>query len=309
MDKNLEKIDNYFVYLLIKLEENRSQTDQNESKEFTVKGWLVIPKGDIKSCQSEDDFFRDPLLKTYGSKPGYTKFEIESKISELITECNEKLSEYKKKIKDLQNYRNFEIAIEWILPEDLLSFPVDCWEYRKNRKIGCGPYYSVHVRSSKRLHHDYDHLRGYWEERWNLLINYSQNINPEHYIFACDCHGKDDDDLQNINDEIKLFGINVAANLCEGKNLTNLTYDSIMETGIPLALWSRCKEPITNHIQDLDNLVSCQSNQSWELITLVKSIKNLRLKAKKDKVHLGNNLCFLWENPYNCPKIGKLGFY
>ncbi|MDJ0730369.1 MAG: hypothetical protein QNJ33_10305 [Crocosphaera sp.] len=305
MNKNPENFDNSFVYLLIKLEKNSSKIDRNESEKFTVNGWLVIPKINLKNCQSEDDYFREPLSKTYASNRGYTKVEIEDKISELITECNEKIRECKEKIKEFQTDEKFEISIEWILPEDLLSFPVDCWEYRKNKKIGCGPYYSVHVRSSRRLQSSYDHLRGYWQERWNLLINYSQNTNPKHYILACDCHGKDDNDLEIINEETKIFGINFASDLCEAKNLT---YEFIIEAGIPLALWSRCKESNINHIQDLDKLTSCKTNQSWDLATLVKSIKTLRRLAKKDKVHLGNNLCFLWENPYNYPKKEKLGF-
>ncbi len=302
MDKNPENFNNSFVYLLIKLEKNSSKEEKNESEKFTVNGWLVIPKRSLSSCKSENDYFREPLSKTYAYNRGYTKVQIEDKIFELIGECNEKIREFKENIKEFKTHGNFEISIEWILPEELLSFPVDCWEYRKNKKIGCGPYYSVHVRSSKRLESYYDHVRRDWEDRWNLLINYSQNTNPKHYIFACDCHGKDDNDLEIINDETKIFGINFASDLCEAKNLT---YEFIIEAGIPLALWSRCKDPEINHIQDLDELTSCENGQSWNLTTFLTSIRTLRRSAKKDKIHLGNNLCFLWENPYNYPKIEK----
>ncbi|MFM7905320.1 MAG: hypothetical protein ACKPA9_09220 [Microcystis sp.] len=295
MDNNLESFDNEFVYLLIKLEQNSSKTEKNESEKFTVSGWLVMPKRSLQKCKSEDDYFREPLSKTYESNRSYTKVEIEDKISELITECNDS-------IRKLKLNRHPKISIEWILPEKLLSSPVDCWEYRKGKKIGCGSYYSVHVRSSQRLQSAYDHVREDWEERWTLLINYSHDSKPEHYILTCDCHDKDDDDLQNINDETKIFGINCVSDLCEGKNIT---YDFIIETGIPVALWSRCKDPNVNHLKDLDNLTSCKNNQSWNLTTLVESIKILRRSAKKDNVHLGNNLCFLWENPYNYPITDK----
>ena len=288
-------LDNSFVYLLIKLNPESSKINKNESEKFLLDGWLAIP-------ESPTSYQHKQLLETFKSNRSYTQAEIEQNFSNLITECNQKVDE-------LKPNQYFKIAIEWILPDNLLSSPIDCWQYRKNKKIGCSRrFYSVHIRSSQRLHIKYRDCVPLWQDKWDFLWSHFQQINLSNYILACQCNSNSEEDLESLccDDDKMIIGINFPSDL---QKLENITYEFIIETGIPLALWSRCKACKVNHIRDLDTLINPSDSQVLNLKKLPISVKNMRLSAKKNQpLHLGHHLCFLWENPYNYPIKRKLKF-
>ena len=286
-------LDNSFVYLLIKLNPESSKINKNESEKFFLDVWLAIPESSI-------NYQHKQLLKTFKLNRSYTQAEIEENFSSLITECNQKVDEIKPD-------QYFKIAIEWILPDNLLSSSIDCWQYKNNKKIGCNRrFYSVHIRSSQRLHIKYRDCIPLWRDKWNFLWSHLQQINLSSYILACQCNSNSEEDLESLccDDNKMIIGINFSTDL---QKLENLSYEElIIETGIPLALWSRCQESSVNHIEDLDTLINPGNNKVLNLKNLPISVKNMRLSAKRNKpLHLGHHLCFLWENPYNYPKKSK----
>jgi vacuolar-type H+-ATPase subunit D/Vma8 len=273
---------------LIELKPESSTIDKSEK--FSIATWLAIP-------ESPTSYEYKNLRETFELERTYTKAEIEEKFFNLITECNEKLEEINEE---------FEIAIEWILPNDLLSLDIDCWNYREGTAIACGPFRSVHVRSSQRLHIAYKHCRPLWRKKWEYLLNNFQQINLSHYILACQCNSKSEEDLKIVDNQKKILGINFPTDL---QKIKNISYDFIIETGIPLALWSRYKGNNVNHIIDLDTLINSDQGNILNLQTLSQSIQTMRLAARSNRPnHLGHHLCFLWENPYNYPQKRKLGF-
>lgn len=286
---------NSFVYLLIELKPKSSKIDKNESEEFSLNAWLSIP-------ESPTSYQYKQLLETFKSNQSYTQVQIEENFSNLITECNQKVDE-------LKPNQYFKIAIEWILPDNLLSAPIDCWQYQRNKKIGCSPrFYSVHIRSSQRLHIKYRDCVPLWRDKWDFLWSHFQQINLSNYILACQYKSESEEDLESLcyDDDKKIIGINFPTEI---QKLENITYEFIIETGIPLALWSRCKMSEVNHISDLDTLINPRNGQVLSLKKLLTAVKNMRLQAKKNQpLHLGHHLCFLWENPYNYPKKRKLKF-
>ena len=289
MNKSSLNFDNSFVYLLIELKPEGSTIDKSEK--FSIATWLAIP-------ESPTSYEHKNLRETFELERTYTKAEIEEKFFNLIIESNEKLDEIKPD-------EDFDIAIEWILPGNFLSSDIDCWKnkYQDNERIGCGSFCSVHIRSSQRLHIAYRHCRRLWKEKWNFLLNHSEKINSSHYIFACQSKNKSNRDLKIIDNKKKIIGINFHSDLQE---LENITYEFIIETGIPLALWSRCKQSNVNHIRDLDTLINPGNGEFLNLQNLPRSVENMRLTANKNQPsHLGYHLCFLWENPYNYPKKTK----
>ncbi|HAC65818.1 MAG TPA: hypothetical protein DCF68_20375 [Cyanothece sp. UBA12306] len=281
-----------------------SKNDKDEAEKFLTDVWLAIPKFSNNDQPQESssnfevvtEYHLENLLKTFQATKAYTEIEVKENFFNLITECNEKIQE-------IEPEQDFKIAVEWILPESLLSSPIDCWEYKKNRKIGGERrFFSVHIRSSQRLHICYRDCLQDWKNRWNFLVNHLQEIDESHYISAKQCNQKNDEDLGEVcyDDDKMIVGLNLSNDLQE---LENISYEElIIETGIPVALWSRAKPFNPNHLKDLDSLINPENKSVLNFDNLPKSIINMRASAKKNQPsHLGHHLCFLWENPYNYP--------
>ena len=271
------------------------QANKNEPDKFDIETKVAIP-------QSPKDYQYINLLETFKNR-SYTKAEIEENLSKLIEECYEELGKFEPN----KDFEDFDLAIEWILPDELFSLDVDCWQYKedeingKETRIGCASFPSVHIRSYRRLKHK--HRRKKWIDKWNLLMSNFQEIDKKHYIFACQSKTKSNNDLKIVDNKDGIIGINFPADLQE---LENMNYDFIIQTGIPLALWSRCKQSQENHIRELDILINPENGNVLNLENLPKSIENKRLEAKSNQpLHLGHHLCFLWENPYNYPLTPK----
>ena len=285
--------DNNYVYLAIDLKLESTKIQKNDADKFLVNTWLAIP-------QSSQSFYHKNLLNTFEYNRTYSQAEVEEKIMKLIAECNEELENI------LPPEKDWEIAIEWVLPNNLLSLPVDCWEYRKNERIGRGKFHSVHIRSSQRLHIAYKHYHKSWKDKWNYLQGNIQNINLGNYILACQCQNINDNYLKNIDNKKNILGINFPFKIEE---LENITYELMIETGIPIALWSRCKESNVNHLIDLDTLINPNNENVLNLQYLPQYVEQKRLEPhSNDPHHLGHHLCFLCENPYNYPIKRKLNF-
>jgi hypothetical protein len=299
--------DNNCVCLAIDLKLESTKIQKNEPDKFWINTWLAIPK-------SSESFSYKKLLNTFRPNQTYSQAEVEENIMKLIEECNEELENEELENEELENEelesilpeKDWEMAIEWVLPDSLLSLPVDCWKYRKNTRIGCGRFRSVHVRSSQRLHTTYKHCRKSWKDKWNYLQRNIQNINLNNYIFARQCQHQNDNDLKSVDFEKNILGINFPLKLEE---LENITYELMIETGIPIALWSRCKQHNVNHVIDLDTLINPDNENVLNLQDLPKYVAKKRLDSNSSlPEHLGHHLCFLCENPYNYPRKRKYKF-
>ena len=267
--------------------------DKNAPDKFYVETKVAIPK-------SSTDYHHENLDETFKNTRSYTKAEIEKDISKLIEECYQELGKF-------EPNKDFDLSIEWILPDELFSLDVDCWQCHEDEfceeytRIGCASFASVHIRSSRRLRSK--RLKK-WKEKWDFIMSNSQQINASHYIFASQSNTKSNNELKILDNINTIIGINFPADL---RQLENLSYNLIIQTGIPLALWSRCKKCDVNHITDLDRLIKPENSSNvLNLENLPKSIETKRLEAKSNQpLHLGHHLCFLWENPYNYPLTPK----
>ena len=287
--------DNNYIYLAIDLKLESTKIQKNDADKFRVNTWLAIPK-------SSEQFRPIKLPKTFQADRTYSQAEVEENIMKLIAECNEELEN------TLPPEKDWKIAIEWVLPDNLLSLPVDCWEYgiRRYERIGWGKFISVHIRSSQRLHIAYRHYCKSWKDKWKNLQRNIQNINLSNYILACQCQNLDNNYLKNIDCQRNILGINFPFKLEE---LENISYELMIETGIPIALWSRCKQHNVNHVIDLDTLINPDNENVLNLQDLPKYVAKKRLDSNSSlPEHLGHHLCFLCENPYNYPRKRKYKF-
>ena len=282
--------DNNYIYLAIDLKLESTKIQKNDADKFWVNTWLAIP-------ESSKIFLHKKLSKTFKTNRTYSQAEIEDNLQELIVECNKKLR------KILPPGKDWEIAIEWVLPDNLLSLPVDCWESPKNTRIGCANFRSVHIRSSQRL--KYENYNISWKRKWDYLQKNIQNINLSNYILADEFQklNLNDNFLRKIDRQRNILGINFPLKLEE---LENINYHVMIETGIPIALWSRCKKSNLNHLIDLDKLIKPKNKKILNLQKLPKDVEQKRQESDSSQPHhLGHHLCFLCENPYNYPRKGK----
>ena len=287
--------DNNYIYLAIDLKLESTKIQKNDADKFRVNTWLAIPK-------SSEQFRPIKLPKTFQADRTYSQAEVEENIMKLIAECNEELEN------TLPPEKDWKIAIEWVLPDNLLSLPVDCWEYgiKRYERIGWGKFISVHIRSSQRLHIAYRHYCKSWKDKWKNLQRNIQNINLSNYILACQCQNLDNNYLKNIDCQRNILGINFPFKLEE---LENISYELMIETGIPIALWSRCKQHNVNHLIDLDTLINPDNENVLNLQNLPEYVARKRRESHSSQPHhLGHHLCFLCENPYNYPRKRKLNF-
>lgn len=283
---------NSFVYLIIKLE------PKADPQRFDVSSQVAIP-------QTEKVYVHHDLINTFKSHQTYTKIQIGQKFGELIGECNEIL-EKKGIYSDPGQFGQIKISIEFIVPTELLSSDFDCIERNSVGRIGCGNYYSVHVRSlqrldtitNKRLTNRYRQATGTWKEKWCKLQSNLQNLcASQQYILARSYQ------TNFAGNEDQILGINLPENINKIANI----YDKFIEWGIPLAIYSRCENNSICHVQDLDNLVELNSDQTLNLLNLCRSIRQTRARANSSNPnHIGHHLCFLWENPYNYPTTKKM---
>ncbi|NCR42206.1 MAG: CHAT domain-containing protein [Microcystis aeruginosa W13-11] len=306
INPNSLDFDNARLYLSIKLKKVSSQSNNSESEKFSVDTKVSIP-------QSPTDYQQENLLETFKENAPYTQTEIEENIPNLLEECYQKLEE-------IGFEQDVRLAIEWVFDDDLFSLNVDCWKFKEDeccsqpKRIGCASFASVHIRSYRRLR--IKRCLSIWKRKWDWLTENANRMKINNYIFASQTNDKSDNALKAMDMESQqmIIGINLPTDLLR---LENISYEFIIERGIPLALWSRCQNYAVNHPSDLDKLIKPKKDNEenlkddednvLNLENLPKSVELKRLEATEgEPCHLGHHLCFLWENPYNYPISKKL---
>ncbi|NEO98249.1 MAG: hypothetical protein F6K58_06065 [Symploca sp. SIO2E9] len=230
------------VSLLIQLTERADSIDKDDDYQYYVNTRLAIPR-------LGNNYDYENLRKTFKENKGYTQKQIEAEFNKLIRETNLAVEEIKKRL-PIENNQYFQIAIEWILPDKLLSLNVDCWKYdQKNQKIACDlRFHSVHVRSAKRLSPDYNDCRVMWQRRWNFITTKPDKIKLFNYLKACE--NLSEAELKKkffMNDNKMIVGINFSQ---DSHWLENGIHELIIKAGIPIVLWSRYESSEVNHTND-----------------------------------------------------------
>ncbi|MGB5594300.1 MAG: hypothetical protein WBM62_09780, partial [Crocosphaera sp.] len=268
------------LYLSIKLDKVSSQTNNSESEKFYVETKVSIP-------QSPTDYQQENLLETFPKNVTYTQTEIEEKIPNLLEECYQKLEE-------IGFEPDFNLAIEWVFDDDLFSLDVECWQFKEDefcreaKRIGCSSFASVHIRSYRRLKRK--RCLDTWKCKWDWLTKNANKMNINNYIFAAQANQKSDNDLKAMEQQEPIIGINFPADLVR---LEHISYEFIIDKGIPLALWSRCQNTAVNHRSDLDNLINStigneenftedNGDNVLNLENLPNSVEQKRLEATKE---------------------------
>ncbi|MEO3785986.1 hypothetical protein ABGB12_21875 [Actinocorallia sp. B10E7] len=186
-----------------------------------------------------------------------------------------------------------ELTVEFVLPRQLISIPVDQYRYtsgKLRRRLGID--YPIVVRSLERMR---DHqLRHSWQGKWSWLTGNSGSGDTTWVRVPGEC---DDEWLYAVLCERSNVCLALAFPPREDAEAAD-ELEIGFQAGIPIALWSRRETDPDRFVADLGGFLSS------DLMSLPQQIRELRLKAVQagSPQHPGNHLTLLFEDADRLPE-------
>jgi vWA-MoxR associated protein C-terminal domain/Effector-associated domain 1 len=202
----------------------------------------------------------------------------------------------------------YDLTIEFFLPYNYLATPVELWKVKagliqKPRRDPVGTKHQVVVRSVDRLDDKqlFNQLLKTWEHTQQFLERHPSPEKIQAKIEQLDCPvGYDWDALTRslkINQQIALKLTCAMPNCIKSDGSTNLEplFESILEGGTPIALWSRqCNLSGGNVAAQMDGLLTLET--FGNLDKLLEQVQKKRIEACNAQ-SLGNHLAILCDEP------------
>jgi hypothetical protein len=273
-------------YLMVKVKP-RSLNDA--SLGYLVTAAIVQ---DSEPFKAKAELIETPIAVTPGTHPkcapGYSQAELPQVLSELITICGGKLHKI-----PLTN-----LTVQWFLPIELLSLPVEHWQIKIGKKMPCNGERckTVIIRSYDRhFSDDYEAVLGEWESSWKRFLD-----NPESHCHQA-LHPLDPLAKETVIERNDIVGGHFVAHP-EPQQQEDF-WDHLLGQGLPIVLWSR---QVGANPQCVGDLMTSVKNC---LITeLPESLANQRRTAlssaaEPDRLKAAP-IALLWDNPFRpFPKI------
>lgn len=170
---------------------------------------------------------------------------------------------------------------------------IDSWLLQKKKRFSksYGIQCEVSVRFSERLKPIPDHDSLVAKEKWQLLQDQEYETAEE---AIPPVENSSPDELFDAILDRELVAVRLAE-IMQSSDQED-TMDALYSAGIPLALWIRSEAEGLECDEVLDNICRCCC---W--YELPEAIRQKRLKARKEKDHIGNHLSLLWDNPKLVP--------
>jgi hypothetical protein len=253
-------------YLLVKI---KASGKKSKSNQFQLSAWLIP---DVKNYQPEMEQGYKQLYVSDSLDDTFTLDELPEILNSLLDQSDD--------------YPLRNLTLEFFLPYELLSHPVDRWikeEYGYPESIG--KKYRVSVRAYERLDKKYRSKNEFlWRKKWQKVKQVCKC--RETFVFS---QNHNLETLRNLLDE--------AVGLLLTKFPESTKKDSIFSvlliTATPVAICLR-QELKTVETQDenlIDFLECC-------ILELPESVRKKRLDASQDKDdHIGHHLSLVWEDP------------
>jgi hypothetical protein len=267
-----QKQDNIQRYLIILIEPSIQETDKSL---YIVKSWVI----------EEDNLRYKSLDITDQKKEKFSFKEMPSLLSYFIEQS-------------IQELKNLPTTIEFFLPYELFSQPIDAFipqeleeeDDEEELLFPVGIKYQVSIRSYQRikklLKKKYpDEKILLWQKKWETLHSKREEI-------CCSCLTSADN-LQEIVRE--LFSddvIGVKSSQIPSKDILK----AIDQTGTPIALWLRTESQNLDFMPEFEAFL-----QDCSITELPKRIKDKRLEAFRQEIHIGKHITLLWDNPNILP--------
>jgi hypothetical protein len=279
-----------------------------QEKRFFVHAWLLSNHTcdssheflDIVPSLSIDITLRDPALKEKESELANNsllqKRERESFDWQELQNLIDQMIELSMGILHRQS-KNSDLTIEFFLPKDLLTEPVDSWKpYNEDSSgfsIPIGYDYQVIVRSYERLRPRY-RARYRWFEKWRQVKRYQTQPANQWFLPITECPGDPTILCYQLDDE-NLLGCTLKSDPVETSK--NIFVEPINHAGTPIVIWLRRN---LNHFND--QVTQLLNNA---IADLPEAVRNQRREARKEQAsleeHIGYHLSLWWDNPNRLP--------
>lgn len=244
---------------------------------FSVQCWLR---------DSENNMIQNATLEV-PDEP-YSLKEIPDLLEVLLEQCENCLQDAMK-----------HLVIEFFLPLELLSYPVDQYAIRDFKTLrSISLYHQVVVRSLERARKQ--NRRYIWRDKWNLLQE--KQVLNEHKDMAMIYRAEHYNGSESLS--ATLLGASVACLALafvpsDSSSQTNDILSAILQAGVPIALWPREQ---TNYPKELHELfLELVSHYPLsQLPALVKQQRQEAITSGKQQ-HQGYHLTLLWDDPNRLP--------
>jgi flavodoxin len=308
--KQLEK---WIINLATRLEIDLPTYSKPSSNNDIYKYFLliaVIPQG-----KNQFELQSDLLLYNC-SKDSY---EPNSKFSDCqergLVKCD--LTEIKDKISDLiavcQKYLQFPyiLNVELFLTYRYLGYAFDLEEIiidkERNTANYLGIEYPLLVSSYERFHDRklYNEFLLRWRTKvqQKLKLDFAKLIESFQELKSEVYNNRSLDELENQWKVEKIIGLKIIGCWSKEEKVQEELFYSLVRSGVPFALWSRCND-LQNCQQDLNNLLTSQPLQNWP--DLFNQVWECRQKAYKKPEKLGYHLGILCDDPQRIPSTSNL---
>ena len=245
--------------------------------EFLLNVWLY-----------EDDQYQS----VYVSETSQNLAELQVEIGKIVHACHQKLR---------QPFA--EVGLEFLLPTELLNCDLDTWRIpvgRRSRSLGSR--YEVVVRSLNRIYDsDYKPVWSTWKKKWQDCPSPPAVVTDSGVYWASpDQDG--DDQLYNALERTPYIFV-AQGTWSAGSSAVHDVIETILDSGIPIALWFRHAADATATAVDVDPVQLRDLVYQSPLRELPQRILNKRKDAVATATpeSLWQQVVLLWDDPERLP--------
>jgi vWA-MoxR associated protein C-terminal domain len=281
--RRLEKARPAILIAIARNDEASTQSPDGETY-YQLESWLIE---DIETYQAKKTGFHSLLIADSPDAAPCLLEELSVKMTSLLDRF---LQQQREHCIRSENYPEIHV----FLPLELIHLGVDAWLLENNRRTQyLGHDYLVFIRCANRYDRNYSKFptwKRLWDRHQNLLQEAAQNV----FVPG---HDRDLDKLIEIlddavRDDRQFVGLHVTD---APLNTENLVYE-LLDSGLPLAVWSRCNLGRSAHRTQVSKLLAACC-----LETLPARVKDKRFETRQSKntaaKHIGHHLSLLWDDP------------
>jgi hypothetical protein len=288
-DKRLEKAHPAILMTITRCDQVSTQVQVDETY-YQLDAWLIE---DIETYRSHKTGYHNLPADDPSDAAPCRLEELLQKITRLL---NHFLTEQKRVCEYCESYPQMHI----FLPLELMHLGVDRWwldpETMRRRSV-LGHDHVVVIHCANRYEGSYRKQPSWlqlWRRHQDLLQESAQNV----FVSG---HDHDLDTLMELLDDAvqpdsKVVGLQVNQAPVQTEELC---YE-LLDSGLPLALWSRHNLTELSPETELSNLLS-----TCCLERLPDTVKSKRSETRKPQnapaCHIGHHLSLLWDDPYLVP--------
>jgi hypothetical protein len=263
----------------------------------------IIPKGKNQFELESDLLLYNSSEDSYQPIPKFLNSEERSLIKCDFTEISQMVYDLVT-LSEKYNDSSYPITIELLLPCKYLGYPFDIQQIVIDENInafndlGCEKPLLVSPYERFSIPNFYKEFERRWkkdiQERLKVkFVNFIEDIKElKNYDYNCS------NKLVNQWKLDKIIGLKIIGCWTEAEETQETLFYSIVRSGIPLALWSRCND-LPNCEENLNNLLQSESLQNWH--DLYEQVWRYRLEAYQDSQNLGYHLGILSDDPRRIP--------